>query len=237
MSALQAEPAVTTLSLHERKYILYLNFCFIGARLLGPWLSATSGGSCLPSGTAAGIIAGALLLLIGLAMLRLSWADRNIRSRAPVVTGWAAIAVGVAIYGHALGEVGIAAAFVASSALAYAVITAGGQFRAARLRPERERALEPEERPTNWLRGAAKSFLAIVLAGIAAIGIGVAFAVAMPLSPPDRIVIGGILVPILWGGGMAWTLSDAKLVRATLLLVIISAGAYAIAFLLKGAAS
>ena len=44
-------------------------------------------------------------------------------------------------------------------------------------------ALEPEDRPTNWRRGIAKSLLAIVLAGVAAIGIGVAFAVAMPMPP------------------------------------------------------
>jgi hypothetical protein len=51
--------------------------------------------------------------------------------------------------------------------------------------------------------------------------------------PTDRIVIGGLLVPMLWGAGMAWTLSDAKLVRATLLLAVISAAAYAAAFLPK----
>ena len=39
------------------------------------------------------------------------------------------------------------------------------------------------------------------------------------MATHDRIVIGGILVPVLWGGGMAWTLSDAKLLRATLLLL------------------
>ena len=97
----------------------------------------------------------------------------------------------------------------------------------------RDVALEPEERPTNWRRGAAKALLAIVLSGVASIGIGVAFALYMPMATHDRIVIGGILVPVLWGGGMAWTLSDAKLLRATLLLLAISAACYAMAFLPK----
>ena len=55
----------------------------------------------------------------------------------------------------------------------------------------------------------------------------------MPLAPQDRIVIGGLLVPILWGAGMAWTLSDARLVRATIVLLTISALGYGIAFLPK----
>ena len=71
------------------------------------------------------------------------------------------------------------------------------------------------------------------MAGVAAIGVGVAFAVAMPMGPHDRIVIGALLVPILWGGGMAWTLADAKLMRATVILLAISALSYAIAFLPK----
>jgi hypothetical protein len=97
--------------------------------------------------------------------------------------------------------------------------------------------LEPEERATNWRRGIAKSLLAIVLAGIASIGVGVAIAVAMPLAVYDRIMLGGILVPVLWGGGMAWTLSDAKLLRATIVLVAVSLVSYAIAFLPKVVAS
>ena len=109
----------------------------------------------------------------------------------------------------------------------------GVELRPARARSNRDLALEPEDRPTNWPRAIAKSLLAIVLAGVAAIGIGVAFAIAMPLAAPDRIVIGGLLVPMLWGAGMAWTLSDAKLLRATILLGAISALAYGIAFLPK----
>ena len=49
----------------------------------------------------------------------------------------------------------------------------------------------------------------------------------------DRIMIGGILVPVLWGAGMAWTLCDAKLIRAFFVLVGVSAVAYAAAFLPK----
>jgi hypothetical protein len=71
------------------------------------------------------------------------------------------------------------------------------------------------------------------LAGIASIGVGIAFAIAMPMGTHDRIVIGGLLVPVLWGAGMAWTFADTKLVRATAVLTGISAIGYGIAFLPK----
>ena len=72
-----------------------------------------------------------------------------------------------------------------------------------------------------------------MLAGIAAIGLGVAVAVNFPMPPQDRAVIGGLLVPILWGGGMAWTLCDPRLLRATIILLTVSAAGFAVAFLPK----
>lgn len=131
------------------------------------------------------------------------------------------------------GEVAAAYGILAASLTAYAIVGISSEWKKGNGRLTMQLALEPEARPTNWTRGIAKSLLAIVLAGVAAIGIGVAFAVAMPMGPHDRIVIGALLVPILWGGGMAWTLADAKLMRATLILLAISALSYAIAFLPK----
>ncbi len=180
----------------------------------------------------AGRVTSTLVLVAGVVLLRLAW----LRGKARLATLGGCLFVGAAFYGFIYiwgGEMGSAYALLALSAAAFLVIWYGLERRVARVRPGRDVALEPEDRPTNWRRATAKSFLAIVLAGVAAIGIGVAFAVNMPLVPTDRIVIGGILVPILWGGGMAWTLSDAKLVRATLLLTVISAAAYAAAFLPK----
>jgi hypothetical protein len=177
--------------------------------------------------------AGATLALVaGVALLRIAW----LRDKARLATlgGWLLIIAALFGFIHVWGgEIGTAYALLAFSAVALAIVAWGLELRVARARSGRELAAEPEERPTNWTRAIFKSFLAVVLAGVAAIGIGVAFAVAMPLAPADRIVIGGLLVPVLWGGGMAWTLSDAKLGRATLLLTAISGVAYAIAFLPK----
>jgi hypothetical protein len=181
---------------------------------------------------AVGALAGSALLLAGILVLRLQWAHKWRLARLGILCGWLLIGAGVAVFARAWGgELGTAYGLLAFSASAYLLITAGVELREPRQTNQREVALEPEERPTNWPRAILKSFLAIVLAGVASIGIGVAFAVAMPIGTHDRIVIGGILVPILWGAGMAWTLSDAKLLRATVLLGVISVAAYAIAFI------
>lgn len=178
--------------------------------------------------------AGVLLLLGGIALLRVSWLGRRPANLPYLIGGWLLLAAGLAAFDYACdAEVGTAYGLMALSLAAYVVVACGIENRAHKAPKVREVALEPEDRETNWPRAIAKALLSIVLAGIAAIGIGVAFAVAMPMATHDRIVVGGLLVPILWGAGMAWTLSDAKLMRATLVLGSISALGYGIAFLPK----
>ena len=178
--------------------------------------------------------AGTLLICGGIALLRASWLGKRPGNLLYQIGGWLLIAAGFAAFDYAWdAEVGTAYGLIALSLAAYAVIFIGLENRAHKAQKPREVALEPEERPTNWRRAIAKALLSIVLAGIAAIGVGVAFAIAMPMQAHDRIVVGGLLVPILWGAGMAWTLSDGKLLRATLVLGSISALGYGIAFLPK----
>jgi hypothetical protein len=179
--------------------------------------------------------AGPISILAGLFLLRRSWLAQRRGRTLLLPAGWLCIIVGIALWIEVWGpEVGLAYGLLGLSTGAYALVFAGAEVRSGtRVIVVREPALEPEVRPTNWSRGIAKSLLAIVLSGIAAIGIGVAFAIAMPIGPQDRIMIGGLLVPILWGAGMAWTLSDPRLLRATVVLCSVSALGYGIAFLPK----
>jgi len=183
-----------------------------------------------------GTLGGALLLVCGVLALRFCWRRRPDAGPYIAGAGWLAILAGVVIFAKAWdgnGVLGTAYGMLAMSVVAYVVVAAGMEVRAARRPSASSKALEPEERRTNWLRGTAKAFLAIVLAGITAIGLGVAFALRMPLDTHDRIVVGGLLVPLLWGAGMAWTLCDARLVRATIVLVTASVFGYGVAFLPK----
>jgi hypothetical protein len=62
---------------------------------------------------------------------------------------------------------------------------------------------------------------------------GVALAIHLLMPPPDRAVIGGLLIPVLWGAGMAWMLCDPRVVRATLILLVVLALGYGITFMPK----
>ena len=173
------------------------------------------------------------MIAAGIISLRVVWQRRG-RHSSLALAGWLLIVGGfVAASIDSGAEVGIAYASVAISICAYLVIAATHERRAPRKLPASDRALEPEQRRVDVGRAVAKSLLAIGLSGLTAIGIGVAFAVAMPMQPQDRIIVGGLLVPLLWGGGMAWTLSDPKLLRAAVLLTLVSIASYATAFLWK----
>jgi len=178
-------------------------------------------------------IAGGLLLAAGVVMLRKRWLERGKAGRAFLIGGWIAIAGSLLALAEAWGaELGTTYALGILSLASYAVIAATFERRTNKART-REGTVDPEERPTNWRRGIGKALLAIVLAGIASIGVGVVAAIHLPLPPQDRAVLGGLLVPALWGAGMAWTLCDPRLTRATIILVAISALGYGVAFLPK----
>lgn len=177
--------------------------------------------------------AGVGLLAAGIFVLRLAW-DRNRRSYPLLWSGWALIVAGLAAFDFGWGgEIGTAYGLIALGLMAYGAVALGVEIRDGRRRAAREKALDPEERSPSWGRAIFKSILAIVLAGIASIGVGLAFAVLGPMPEADRIIVGGLLVPVLWGAGMAWTLCDARLVRAFFVLVGVSLVSYAAAFLPK----
>lgn len=188
----------------------------------------------LPSAQLPATLAGILVMLAGVVLLRRQWARKSAGTRSLTALGWLLVLAGFALFARAWEmELGIAYGLVAFSLVAYLVVATGAQVRSARQRGPRDVPLEPQDRRTNWARGTAKAFLAIVLSGVAAIGLGIAFALGTPFETHDRIVLGGLLVPVLWGAGMAWTLCDAKLLRATGLLLAVSAFGYGVAFLPK----
>ena len=187
----------------------------------------------MPTGVGGAVLAIAVLVA-GVALLSASWRRRDGGTAHLLLGGWLLIVAGLVVLGWMWGgELGTTYGLLAFSLAGYGAVAAGAERRRKNARAPRELALEPEERQTNWPRGVGKAMLAIVLAGIASLGLGIAFAVAMPIPVHDRIVIGGLLVPVLWGGGMAWTLSDARLLRATIVLISAACLGYGVAFLPK----
>jgi hypothetical protein len=92
-------------------------------------------------------------------------------------------------------------------------------------------ALEPSDRPSRTWRGVLRFLLAGPIGGVAAMGVGVMFTVYLPSDPQTRIVSSGLIIPVVWGALMAWTLSDDKIIRATAVLVGVAVITFAAAYL------
>lgn len=175
------------------------------------------------------------LPLAGAVLLKRAW-DRPSPERPWLIAGgWAllivAIAASVPLMGAARGPF---AMVTLASMVVLALVAAGVERRNAKKKAARELAPEPSDRKRVVWRGWLRGFLAGPLAGIAAMGCGLAVAICAPGQIQSRMVIGGLMVPFLWAGGMAWTLSDDKILRATAVLVGVSVVTLGAAFL-KGA--
>ncbi len=171
---------------------------------------------------------GALVLFVisaaGALALREAWDSNAGPARAGlIVVGWAllAVAVGGAVlpYGPTRGPF-IALTLVSLGPLL--VVLCNLERRNARSKAPREVALEPSDRPSRAWRGWLRGLLAGPLGGIAAMGVGLVWATFVPGDPQTRIVVGGLLVPVLWAAGMAWTLSDDRILRATAVLASVA---------------
>lgn len=168
-----------------------------------------------------------VLILIGAAgaawLLRRAWSDRTTTRPLWIGAGWAAIALLIVVAGFTLGSGrGPFVAFTVVSVAALALVASGVQLREARVRGDKSLAPEPSDRVSKAWRGWLRGLLAGPLGMIAAMGVAIAFAAFCPGAAQTRLVIGGLLVPVLWGGAMAWTLADDKILRATAVLVGVS---------------
>lgn len=172
------------------------------------------------------LLAGAPILAGGVLavwLLRAAWSNRGPSRPWRVAGGWTVLAVVSLAASQALGDArGPFIAWTLISTAALVVVATGVQIRTARARAEKSLAPEPSERQSRAWRGWLRALLAGPIGMIAAMGVAVAFAVCAPLVPQTRIVIGGLMVPVLWGGAMAWTLADDRILRATAVLVGVS---------------
>ncbi|XJJ62393.1 hypothetical protein WBP06_26280 [Novosphingobium sp. BL-8H] len=168
-------------------------------------------------------LAGALLLAggaLGAVLLRRSWLQRAGAAPAYLAGGWAVL-VGVAVLAAWLiGPIkGLALALVMEGIGALGMIWQGRVRRQAGRLREIDAAPEPLDEPGRIWRGVLRTLLAGPLGMTAAMAVAFCVTVYMPGDPRTRIVVGGLLMPVLWGLAMTWTLADRRLLRATAVLV------------------
>lgn len=147
------------------------------------------------------LIAGCLLAVAGVAVLRLSW-SRPRRSVALNAVGWAGLAGASVLAGLAEGAWGVAVAAACATAVACAMLALAATERP---RPARRKAASAisanTAAPGSWRRGA----VTFLLAGPAALAVAVALALAArkvavgwPLAEADANVMVLALVPLAW---------------------------------------
>ncbi|MDV6332761.1 hypothetical protein [Asticcacaulis sp. 201] len=170
--------------------------------------------------------------MVGALALRAAWMKADARRPWLISGGWlswlGAVIVGQSVWGGVLG-IAIAVSLICMTGVL--VVLSNVERRAGKMRAPRAAALEPSDRKRVMWRGWLRGFLAGPLAGTAALGVGLAIAVCLPGPPQTRMVMGGLLVPFLWAGGMAWTLSDNKIIRAACVLVGVAAVSLGATFL------
>lgn len=165
------------------------------------------------------IVAGAA---VGGWLLRRAWQVR-IEARRPYLWGgWAAILATMAWPAWLLGPVrGPFIAVTLTSVAVLALVASRATVRAARAGRAASDSLAPEplERSSTRWRGVLRWLLAGPIGMVAALAVGICYAVWVPGAPQTRLLIGGLIVPVVWGGAMAWTLADNRILRATAVLV------------------
>lgn len=169
---------------------------------------------------------------LGAALLRASWLKRDGAAPALLAGGWTVL-IGLAIAASWLiGPVkGLALALVMEGIGALGVVWQGRVRRKAARARDGEVAPEPLEEPGRFWRGVLRTLLAGPLGMTAAMAVAFCVTVYMPGDPRTRIVTGGLLMPVLWGLAMTWTLADRRLLRATAVLVGTSLIGFGLAFL------
>lgn len=161
---------------------------------------------------------------LGAWLLRKAWRSKDNAGAGYRWGGWAAIVASLVwphfVIGPALGPF---MALAAVSVGALAVVASGATVKAARNARSgagsESLAPEPLDRPATRWRTTLRWSLAGPIGMIAAMAVGIAYAVWVPGEPQTRLLIGALIVPIVWGGAMAWTLADNRIVRATAVLV------------------
>jgi len=157
---------------------------------------------------------------VGVWMLLRSWRGKQ-QDRRLVWSGWLLIAAALVWPASLLGPArGPFIALALVSTVALGVVASNYSVRQARARAARESlAPEPSDRATTKGRETLRWLLAGPIGMIAAMGVGIAWAALVPGEPQTRLVVGGLIVPVVWGACMAWTLADNRIIRATAVLV------------------
>lgn len=170
----------------------------------------------------------------GAAALRRSWKGRGKAGAPWKLIGWLVFALSTALSVAVFGTMrGLFVALTLIGLAALLVVASGFQVREQRVKRNRSLAPEPVERASSLWRGTLRWLLALPIGMVAAMGIGIFYSAWSGGEPQTRLVVGGLLTPVVWGACMAWTLADNRILRALAFLVAVIAFGFGLS-ILKG---
>jgi len=173
----------------------------------------------------AGLVGG----MSGAILLRRAWADRQRERPGTIAAGWALLAVIVLLDALWIGPVKGVALGIAAAGIGALLVVANGRVRRGARAGREALAPEPLEGPSRAWRGWLKALLAGPLGMTAGMAVAFCYAAWAPGDPRTRILIGGLLMPVVWALAMTWTLADQRLVRALAVLSGTTIGGFALA--------
>ena len=174
-----------------------------------------------------GVAIGAACATGGVGVLRLAW--RHPAVRPWLWSGWMMLAAGLFGWGFvADADMAVALAVLAPSLAGYALLAASARVRRGRPHKSPRAEVElPAASGPSW-RGLLRFLFAGPLAALAAVGVCTAVALRAPWGEADRLIAGGMLLPVLWSLGMIWATTDPRLARIGLGLMAVSAAGFAV---------
>lgn len=159
------------------------------------------------------------------------WGWRSRGPRLPLFAATLALwALSTALWVSGFGtEIGIPLALETAALVAFGFILTRIERRDPKV--PRERVTPPPASVRHRrLRGLARFLIGGPLGLVAALGVGILVATQGPGAEQTRLILSGLIVPSLWCVGIAWTVSDRRLLPPALGFAALGATGFGLAF-------
>jgi len=154
-----------------------------------------------------------LISLVGTGILFFFWRRKYPLHGVAIISGWALLLASSVFWVASTGvEFGVVFSLIMPSLYAWVFIVAFSEVKSTgRSRPKPYQVLRPSY--TQFLRNGGLLLLVIVLLAISSTFITLALTSALPIQEIDRLAVGALLLPVVWGGAIVWVLIDGRKFR------------------------